>query len=70
MAKKSEIPLRKERLNLYEGDFAKMQRLFPQLGAGPAIRELVHNFIRRMEASKPRETIELPINDLQDLIND
>lgn len=51
MPRKSEEPLRKERLNLFAGDFEKMGILFPQLGAGPAIRILVRNFIRRSEAT-------------------
>lgn len=70
MPRKSDKPLHKERLNLYAGDFAKMQVLFPQLGAGPAIRELVHNFIKRAEQASPQLKIEIPINDLKELINE
>jgi hypothetical protein len=71
MAKpKSEIPLTLHKLNLFEGDFAKMQTLFPTLGAGPAIRTIVRNFIKQVETTTAPLDIELPIDDLKELMND
>jgi len=42
--------LQKVTLNLWRGDYAKLQLLFPDNGAGPVIRELIRDFIARVEA--------------------
>lgn len=42
---KNEIPTHKHTLSLRTGDYAKMAALFPDLGGGPAIRELVSRFV-------------------------
>jgi hypothetical protein len=45
MSKNKNVDLQKHTLNLRAGDYEKMQQLLPELGAGPAIRQLVSNFI-------------------------
>jgi hypothetical protein len=42
--------LQKHTLNLHRGDYEKLQSMFPDLGAGPVIRQIVRNFIERAEA--------------------
>lgn len=42
--------LQKVTLNLVRGDFDKIKDLFPDNGAGEVIRQLVHDFISRVEA--------------------
>lgn len=37
--------LQKHTLNLYAGDYARIQELFPEVGAGIVIRRLVRNFL-------------------------
>ena len=59
MAKKAEEDLTKHTLNLFPGDYAKLQELYPDLGAGPVIRRLVRDFINKVEAVKtPSSLIE------------
>lgn len=45
------LDLQKVTLNLRAGDYARLGDLFPDLGAGPAIRQLVSQFIDRAEAA-------------------
>lgn len=33
-------------LNLYEGDFQRLQSLHPKIGAGKVIRTLVHSYLK------------------------
>jgi len=42
--------LQKHTLNLFRGDYDALALLFPDLGAGPVIRQLVHDFLKRAEA--------------------
>lgn len=48
MAKKSRKPLQKVTINLYHGDLAELETMYPQLGATVAVREIVHNYIRNI----------------------
>jgi len=49
---KSEISLVKHTLNLYEGDYRKLQDLYPDTGAGVIIRRIVRSFLNRVEAGQ------------------
>jgi len=50
MAKrKADRPIQKVTLNLYDGDFAKLGELYPELGASRVIRELVSAHVRKVE---------------------
>lgn len=43
--------LTKHTLNLYSGDYAKLQELYPDVGAGPVIRKIIRKFIEQCEAT-------------------
>jgi hypothetical protein len=47
MAREKTLSMQKHTLNLREGDYEKMAELFPDLGGGPAIRQLVSKFVDR-----------------------
>lgn len=68
--KKSDIPFEKITLRLGVGDFAAMGVLFPQLGASVAIRTLVHNYVKSIQASLAPVELELQPDDLKDLLHD
>lgn len=42
--------LAKHTLNLFPGDYAKLQTFYPDIGAATIIRRLVRQFIERIEA--------------------
>ena len=46
MKRKEAEPLMKVCLNLYDGDFQRLQSLHPKIGAGKVIRTLVHSYIK------------------------
>ena len=43
--------IQKHTLNLRRGDYAAVGDLFPDLGAGPAIRQIISAFVDRAEAA-------------------
>lgn len=51
MTRRTEIPLQKHTLNLFEGDFDKLQGWYTKLGASRIVRELVRAQVRRVEES-------------------
>ena len=60
--------LHKHTLNLYQGDYAKIQELFPDIGAGVVIRKVVRNYVETIEAKTavalPKTSqMELKLND-------
>lgn len=46
--------LQRHALNLWKGDYAKLQDLYPEIGAAAVIRQIVHDFIARLEANDTR----------------
>lgn len=54
--KKSE-DLTKHTLNLYRGDYTRLQALYPDIGAGAVIRRIVHGFLEKSETAP--EPVEL-----------
>lgn len=50
MAKSSERMV-KHTLNLFEGDYRRIQDLYPDVGAGSIIRRLVRNFLDKVDAA-------------------
>lgn len=50
MKRKSEKPLSKHTLNLFEGQADKLQELHPRLGAAYVIRKLIDRHIAECEA--------------------
>lgn len=56
-------PLQKHTLNLYEGHFERVQKLFPEVGAAAVIRRLIKKFLEeeepRANMTKVREPVQL-----------
>jgi len=50
MPKRNEQPLTKHTLNLYEGDYERVQDLYPDIGAAVIIRKVLRRFIEGIEA--------------------
>jgi len=46
MKRREDFPLMKVTLNLYDGDFQRLQSLYPRLGASKVIRVLVHSHLK------------------------
>ena len=44
--------LQKHTLNLFPGDYERLQALFPEVGAGPIIRSIIRNFVEKSEAGE------------------
>ena len=55
----SPIKLTKHNIALFEGDFDKMQALFPSLGASHAIRTLTRKFLARVESTPSKIDINI-----------
>lgn len=49
MRRIEDFPLQKVTLNLFEGEFARLQSLYPNLGAGRVVRDLVHSHLRSID---------------------
>jgi hypothetical protein len=50
MRRREDRPIIKHTINLYVGDFAKLQALYStRVGAGKIIRDLIHAHIRMVE---------------------
>lgn len=61
MAKKSDEPLQKHTINLYHGDYERLQALAPDIGANILIRRLVRDYLTKMSppARVARSNVEL-----------
>lgn len=49
MPRKSNQPLQRVTLNLFDGDYLAMTDLYPDLTAGVAIRVLIHKHIKEVQ---------------------
>ncbi len=49
MKRKEDFPIVKVTLNLFEGDWEKLQTWYPKLGGGKVVRELVRAHVRANE---------------------
>lgn len=54
--------LQKHTLNLFAGDYAKLQANYPDTGAGAIIRRIVRKFVERLEASDKPTDVDISIN--------
>jgi hypothetical protein len=61
MRRKSDIPLRKYTLNLFEGEPERLQQLYRKQGYGAIIRNLVHHHLRKVEERAALKTQDLEI---------
>lgn len=59
----SDDNLQKHTLNLFVGDYEKLQQLYPDVGAGPIIRRIVRAYIAQVDAGgdgfDPKVEVEL-----------
>jgi len=55
MKRKADYPLKKQSLNLRDGDWEKLQERHPRLGAGRVIREMVIAHIDRVDLQLEEE---------------
>lgn len=46
----SKDELSKHTLNLFPGDYERLRDMYPEVGAGPVIRQIVRRFIEQVEA--------------------
>jgi hypothetical protein len=54
---REDLKIHKHTLNLYAGDYAKIQELFPDIGAGVVIRKVIRNYVESIEA---KTAVEVP----------
>jgi hypothetical protein len=52
-------PITKHTLFLFDGDYARLNELFPQAKAAKVIRKMVRNLIERVEGGKPDIEIDI-----------
>ena len=54
-------PMRKHTLNLFDGDFDRLQRMYPDIGAAAVIRRLIRKHLESVEPktdiSRIKETL-------------
>lgn len=68
--KKSDIPLAKQTLTLFKGDVERLRDLFPRQGASFMIRNLVRQFLRKVEEDASLKTPPLNVSiNVGDLTN-
>ncbi len=54
--------LQKVTMNLFEGDYAKVQALYPEVGAGPIIRQVLRAWLDKIESGEAAApTVEVKI---------
>lgn len=51
MAKKADEALQKHTLLLYEGDYRRLQELFPEIGASIVIRKIIRDYLNKVQPS-------------------
>lgn len=62
MPKPRDGDLHKHTLNLFEGDYEKIQSYYPDTGAATIIRRLVRRFIQQVEAGSPSFDLEVKVD--------
>lgn len=54
--------LSKHTLNLFPGDYARIQALYPEIGAGPIIRQVLRAWLDKVESGDAQApTVEVKI---------
>lgn len=56
--------LQKHTLNLFAGDYERLQLLYPDVGAGPVIRKIVRKFVEQCEATPAVNVDTIPETEL------
>lgn len=58
--------LKKHTIRLHSGDVAKLDSAYPTIGHNRIIRQLVRDFVQRLQAASATPEIELDPEDLND----
>ena len=53
--------LSKHTLNIYTGDYAKIQAWWPEIGAATVIRRIIRQFIEKVESDGESEKTDIPV---------
>lgn len=53
--------LTKHTLNLYSGDYLKIQELWPDIGAARVIRQIIRQFLEKLETTPAHIDIDLNV---------
>lgn len=61
---KTSVPLHKVTLNLFEGDFQRLQTYYAKVGAGAAIRLILRAHLSRLDAQHAQITATRPETEL------
>jgi hypothetical protein len=61
MPAKSEIPLQKKTLNLYEGQYDKLAAMYPSTDPAKSIRDILQAHIEAFERLNPTPKVEVKI---------
>jgi hypothetical protein len=59
--RRSDEDLQKHTLSLYEGDFVRLQELYPELGASLVIRRLVRKHIKDLDPKAKTIKVEVDL---------
>jgi hypothetical protein len=60
MRRREDLKITKHTLNLFEGDYAKLQNLYgSRVGGAKIVRDLVHAHIRKIEATAAQTQVPL-----------
>lgn len=54
--------LSKHTLNLFPGDYAKLQQFYPDLGAAVIVRRIVRKFVQQIEAGGAAPITDIDVN--------
>jgi aspartate/tyrosine/aromatic aminotransferase len=65
MSRKEDLAISKHTLNLYAGDYAKLQSLYStRVGAAKIIRDIIHAHIRKIEEDAAQKVTLVDVLDL------
>ena len=62
MGKASPFELQKHTVNLYAGDFDKLSTLFPNADKSTVLRNILHDFIAKIEAGSVKELPQVEVS--------
>lgn len=58
----AKLDLQKHTLNLYPGDYGKLQELYPDIGAATIIRRIIRAYIEQIEKGGEAAAVEIDVN--------
>jgi phage anti-repressor protein len=68
MRKREDLALSRHCINLYYGDYPKLQALYStRVGAAKIIRDIIHAHIRKVEETAAQRTRPLTVDDAEEI---